>query len=52
MPKRCTLFFCRAQLDGNQKLLEFVHTLEASCIGTIESGKMTKDLAILVHGAK
>ncbi|KAH0671627.1 hypothetical protein KY290_026380 [Solanum tuberosum] len=42
----------RAQLDGNQKLLEFVHTLEASCIGTIESGKMTKDLAILAHGPK
>ncbi|KAM3286709.1 isocitrate dehydrogenase [Capsicum chacoense] len=42
----------RAQLDGNQKLLEFVHNLEASCIGTIESGKMTKDLAILAHGPK
>ncbi|KAK4346286.1 hypothetical protein RND71_032625 [Anisodus tanguticus] len=42
----------RAQLDGNLKLLEFVHTLEDSCIGTIESGKMTKDLAILAHGPK
>lgn len=42
----------RAQLDGNQKLSEFVHALEAACIGTIESGKMTKDLAILAHGPK
>ncbi|XP_009625432.1 isocitrate dehydrogenase [NADP] [Nicotiana tomentosiformis] len=42
----------RAQLDGNQKLSEFVHSLEAACVGTIESGKMTKDLAILVHGPK
>ncbi|XP_009768205.1 isocitrate dehydrogenase [NADP]-like [Nicotiana tabacum] len=42
----------RAQLDGNQKLTEFVHALEAACVGTIESGKMTKDLAILVHGPK
>ncbi|KAJ8546347.1 hypothetical protein K7X08_018930 [Anisodus acutangulus] len=47
-------YFCMdtAQLDGNLKLLEFVHTLEDSCIGTIESGKMTKDLAILAHGPK
>ncbi|KAG8384847.1 hypothetical protein BUALT_Bualt04G0161000 [Buddleja alternifolia] len=42
----------RAKLDGNEKLLNFVHKLEAACIETVESGKMTKDLAILVHGAK
>ncbi|OIT33151.1 PREDICTED: isocitrate dehydrogenase [NADP]-like [Nicotiana attenuata] len=42
----------RAHLDGNHKLSEFVHALEAACVGTIESGKMTKDLAILVHGPK
>ncbi|XP_027075138.1 isocitrate dehydrogenase [NADP]-like [Coffea arabica] len=42
----------RAKLDENKKLLDFVHNLEAACIGTVESGKMTKDLAILIHGPK
>jgi len=42
----------RAKLDNNEKLLDFVHKLEDSCVETVESGKMTKDLAILVHGAK
>ncbi|KAJ8453284.1 hypothetical protein Cgig2_008168 [Carnegiea gigantea] len=40
----------RAKLDGNEKLLDFVKKLESACIETVESGKMTKDLAILVHG--
>ncbi|XP_021846994.1 isocitrate dehydrogenase [NADP] [Spinacia oleracea] len=42
----------RAKLDGNQSLLNFVQILESACIETVESGKMTKDLALLVHGAK
>ncbi|XP_017230966.1 isocitrate dehydrogenase [NADP] [Daucus carota subsp. sativus] len=42
----------RGKLDKNEKLLDFIHKLEAACIETVESGKMTKDLAILVHGRK
>ncbi|KAL8471299.1 hypothetical protein ACS0TY_028813 [Phlomoides rotata] len=42
----------RAKLDGNEKLLVFAHKLEAACIETVESGKMTKDLALLIHGPK
>lgn len=42
----------RAKLDGNSRLLEFTEKLEAACIATVESGKMTKDLAILTHGPK
>ncbi|XP_071739426.1 isocitrate dehydrogenase [NADP]-like [Rutidosis leptorrhynchoides] len=42
----------RAMLDNNSKLLEFTEKLEAACIGTIESGKMTKDLALIIHGSK
>ncbi|KAJ8761222.1 hypothetical protein K2173_001278 [Erythroxylum novogranatense] len=40
----------RAKLDGNSRLLDFTVNLEKACIGTVESGKMTKDLAVLVHG--
>ncbi|MEK9604454.1 MAG: NADP-dependent isocitrate dehydrogenase [Flavobacteriaceae bacterium] len=39
----------RGKLDGNQPLIDFCQTLEAVCIETIESGKMTKDLALLIH---
>ncbi len=42
----------RGKLDGNQKLIDFSHALEAVCIETVESGKMTKDLAISIHGNK
>lgn len=42
----------RAKLDDNSKLLDFTKKLEAACIGTVESGKMTKDLALLIHGSK
>nr|VDC66861.1 unnamed protein product [Brassica rapa] len=42
----------RAKLDGNSKLLEFTEKLEAACVGTVESGKMTKDLALIIHGSK
>ncbi len=42
----------RGKLDGNKELIEFCETLEAVCIETVESGKMTKDLAVCVHGNK
>ena len=38
----------RATLDNNVELAKFSQTLEAVCIQTVESGKMTKDLALLV----
>ena len=40
----------REFLDGNKELVDFCKTLEQVCIETIESGKMTKDLAICIHG--
>jgi len=42
----------RGELDGNQELIDFCNTLEAVCIETVESGTMTKDLAICIHGSK
>ena len=38
----------RGRLDNNQPLIDFCHALEQVCIETVESGKMTKDLAITV----
>jgi isocitrate dehydrogenase len=38
----------RAKLDNNSALRRFAETLEAACIGTVESGAMTKDLALLI----
>ncbi len=38
----------RAKLDGNEKLAKFAETLEKVCVETVESGYMTKDLALLV----
>jgi isocitrate dehydrogenase len=40
----------RGKLDNNQELINFSHTLEKVCVDTVESGKMTKDLALLVYG--
>ncbi len=40
----------RGKLDGNQDLISFANALETVCIETVESGKMTKDLALVVHG--
>lgn len=37
----------RAKLDNNEKLKHFAQTLERVCIETVESGFMTKDLALL-----
>jgi isocitrate dehydrogenase len=42
----------RGKLDGNQDLINFCHALEQVCVETVESGKMTKDLAVCVHGNK
>ena len=38
----------RGELDGNNELINFSNTLEKICIDCVESGSMTKDLAILV----
>ncbi|MEI8142754.1 MAG: NADP-dependent isocitrate dehydrogenase [Chitinophagia bacterium] len=42
----------RGQLDNNQELIHFSKALEEVCVETVESGIMTKDLAICVHGNK
>ena len=39
----------RGKLDDNQALIDFCQTLEDVCVETVESGKMTKDLALLIH---
>ncbi len=39
----------RGKLDDNQKLIDFANTLEQVCVETVESGKMTKDLALIIH---
>ena len=38
----------RGKLDNNQDLIHFSQTLEKVCVETVESGKMTKDLALLI----
>jgi isocitrate dehydrogenase len=38
----------RGKLDGNQELIDFTHTVEDVVVKTVEQGKMTKDLAVLV----
>ena len=38
----------RGNLDGNQELIKFADSLEKVCVETVESGSMTKDLAILI----
>ena len=38
----------RAKLDNTPKVAEFAKTLERVCIESVESGKMTKDLALLI----
>lgn len=40
----------RGKLDGNKELINFAQTLERVCVETVESGKMTKDLAICAYG--
>ncbi|WP_422370404.1 NADP-dependent isocitrate dehydrogenase [Hoeflea sp.] len=38
----------RAKLDDNAELAKFAQTLEEVCVATVESGHMTKDLALLI----
>ena len=38
----------RGKLDGTPEVTEFARTLEEVCVQTVESGRMTKDLALLV----
>jgi len=42
----------RAKLDGNAALSEFCKALEDVCVETMDSGFLTKDLALSVHGDK
>ncbi len=42
----------RGKLDGNQELVNFCNALEQVCVEVVESGKMTKDLAVCIHGNK
>jgi isocitrate dehydrogenase len=42
----------RGKLDSNQELINFCHALEQVCVETVESGKMTKDLAVCIYGNK
>ncbi len=42
----------RGKLDENQNLIDFCDELERVCIETVESGVMTKDLAVCIHGNK
>ncbi|GAB3640751.1 NADP-dependent isocitrate dehydrogenase [Spirosoma arcticum] len=39
----------RGKLDDNQQLIDFAEALEAVCVETVESGKMTKDLALSAY---
>lgn len=40
----------RAKLDNNAELAHFCRALEEVCVETVESGKMTKDLAVCIYG--
>ena len=40
----------RGRLDQNSELVEFANKIEKCVVEAVESGKMTKDLAIIVHG--
>ncbi|QZT37937.1 isocitrate dehydrogenase (NADP(+)) [Halosquirtibacter xylanolyticus] len=42
----------RGKKDGNESLIKFCNTLEKACIDTVSAGKMTKDLALAIHGDK
>jgi len=42
----------RAKLDGNAPLKAFCAALEAACLEAVDTGFMTKDLALSVHGEK
>ena len=42
----------RGRLDGNEALINFCQTLEQVCVDVVESGKLTKDLAVCIYGNK
>ena len=42
----------RGKFDENDNLINFANSLEETCIDTVQSGKMTKDLAILIKSDK
>src|SRR3546814_19939360 len=42
----------RGKLDANAALTKFAEDLEKVCVATVESGKMTKDLALLFGHAQ
>ncbi|PJA07266.1 MAG: isocitrate dehydrogenase (NADP(+)) [Flavobacteriales bacterium CG_4_10_14_0_2_um_filter_32_8] len=42
----------RGKLDNNQALIDFCTTLEKVCVDTVESGIMTKDLALCIYGER
>ncbi len=42
----------RGKLDDNQDLIKFSNTVEQICVGCVETGSMTKDLAILVGSSQ
>jgi isocitrate dehydrogenase len=39
----------RGRFDGTPDVVRFAETLEAVCVSVVESGRMTKDLAILIR---
>ena len=39
----------RGKMDGTPEVVKFAEALEKVCVETVESGKMTKDLAILIR---
>ena len=41
----------RGKFDSNDDLVHFGETLERCCVQAVEAGKMTKDLAICIHGS-
>ena len=45
-------FKYRAKFDNNTALHDFAQKLESACVNVVESGTMTKDLAICIHGDK
>lgn len=42
----------RGRLDNNEALINFCQTLERVCVDVVESGRMTKDLAVCIYGNK
>lgn len=44
--------YYRGKFDNNLKLMHFAEALERVCVETVESGAMTKDLALCIHGSQ